>query len=1206
MRKGIATTILMFVISVLYSTTLLSQDKSNKGKEFWLGYGYSWVFDAEGPPFNTQELVLYLSADAPANVTVSVTNTSWSQTVAIPANTVDATIKVPKTGTGDARIFIEGLHNKAVHIVSDTPIVVYAHTYNTMVSAATMLMPVETYGYKYFSLNYSQSQSASSPPHPPVGTTQNGPAWYSYFYVVASEDNTRLEITPSDTTRNGWLPGNTYTVNLNKGEIYNVMGKLSAGSQAWQASKDLTGSKVIAIPGADGNCHPFAFFSGSSGIRLCKSDGGEVMQQQVFPIQAWGTRYLTYHTLNNTTTDINAPFKNFYRIAVEDPATIVRRNGVPMTGLINNFYYEVIDSTGGDYYESDKPFLLSQYTPNYNSCWRPPPSIGGTYGDPEMFYLSPIEQGKKDVLFYANRNASIDYNYLNVIVPTAGLGSLQLDGAPFVPANTRPHPNHPGYSVAVSRIPGAAAQHRLTCDSTFNATVYGLGYYESYGYNVGTNINNLNSYTRINNVFNSTGGIDTFTCPKTPFRLYAKLAYPANSITWKLSLVPGLSPNTDSVITSPVPVGTETINGRTYYVYTLQQDFTFTTPGTYKIPITYTTSVIANCNQTERAELTVVVKPGPTGDFIFTTPICLSDSVYFNGSAGANGYTLTSFLWNFPDNTTANIINPVKKFITAGANSVRFRVIASNGCLADTTKQVNVNDSPVARLGASSPICAKDSVYITDTSSISTGTISNWRYDFGDGNILTRTTNTPFYHPYNTPGTYIIKLVTNSNLSCKSDTSYKTVIVNPLPLAKFGYSGNICVSDSVRFTDTSSVSPGTITQWEWNFGDGNSQTMANGNPFYHPYTTTGNFTVTLVTVSSNGCKSDTTKKVVSVSNRPSATFTSTGIPCVDSTRQFTSSFTAGATPATWYWSFGDGQTASSTTSNTVSHSYLLPQTNVVIKHVVNLGAACVSDTATFIIPAIHPNPVASFTITGDTLCTNKPVMFSSGLSGINIWNWQLGDGPSGQQPPFSHIYKTPGTFNISLIVKDINGCGSNQATDQLVINPSPTVSAGPDKFISVGSSTTLDASIANASNYTFLWSPPLYLSDVNILTPTSTPDYAPMTYTITATDKSTFCSAKDDVIITPVSKIYIPTGFTPNNDGKNDKWVIPGLALYPNAVVSVYNRWGEKIFESKNYINNPWTGFYKTLLQPAGAYVYTIQLNDDKKQFYKGTVTLIW
>ncbi len=49
--------------------------------------------------------------------------------------------------------------------------------------------------------------------------------WLCYFYVVASEDNTRLQITPSDTTKNGWLPGQTYTVNLNKGEIYNLFGK---------------------------------------------------------------------------------------------------------------------------------------------------------------------------------------------------------------------------------------------------------------------------------------------------------------------------------------------------------------------------------------------------------------------------------------------------------------------------------------------------------------------------------------------------------------------------------------------------------------------------------------------------------------------------------------------------------------------------------------------------------------------------------------------------------------------------------------------------------------------------------------------------------------------------------------------------------------------------------------------------------------------
>ena len=79
--------------------------------------------------------------------------------------------------------------------------------------------------------------------------------------------------------------------------MYSVMGKLGSGSLLYQASKDMTGSKVVSVPGGDGNCHPIALFSGSGGIRLCRGDGGEYMGQQIFPSQAWGTRYLTYHMI---------------------------------------------------------------------------------------------------------------------------------------------------------------------------------------------------------------------------------------------------------------------------------------------------------------------------------------------------------------------------------------------------------------------------------------------------------------------------------------------------------------------------------------------------------------------------------------------------------------------------------------------------------------------------------------------------------------------------------------------------------------------------------------------------------------------------------------------------------------------------------------------------------------------------------------------
>ena len=171
-----------------------AQDKSNRGKEFWLSYGFNYGYFNDAP-VNQQELALYISTELPATVTVSINSTGWTQTVNIPANTVNATILIPKSGPNDARILTDGLSTRGIHIVSDVPVAVYAHVYALMVSGATMLMPVESYGYKYYSINYYQTTSQSSPND-----------WYSWFYAVASEDNTRLEITPSDTTKNGWLP----------------------------------------------------------------------------------------------------------------------------------------------------------------------------------------------------------------------------------------------------------------------------------------------------------------------------------------------------------------------------------------------------------------------------------------------------------------------------------------------------------------------------------------------------------------------------------------------------------------------------------------------------------------------------------------------------------------------------------------------------------------------------------------------------------------------------------------------------------------------------------------------------------------------------------------------------------------------------------------------------------------------------------------
>jgi len=94
------------------------------------------------------------------------------------------------------------------------------------------------------------------------------------------------------------------------------------------------------------------------------------------------------------------------------------------------------------------------------------------------------------------------------------------------------------------------------------------------------------------------------------------------------------------------------------------------------------------------------------------------------------------------------------------------------------------------------------------------------------------------------------------------------------------------------------------------------------------------------------------------------------------------------------------------------------------------------------------------------------------------------------------------------------------------------------------------------------------------------------------------------MVLTVFDKLAVPTGFTPNHEGKTDVWNIPGLALYPKSIVRVFDRAGQLMY-SGNASSRPWDGQYKGIPLPAGTYVYMIELKDEKNQILKGTLTLI-
>ncbi|HEY9257431.1 MAG TPA: hypothetical protein VIP81_05605, partial [Chitinophaga sp.] len=292
------------------TTTQLLQpsDSSNRGTRFWVGYGHHQFF----PGNNSQNMVLYLNAQDSSNVTVRINGTSWERVYHIPANKTITTEIIPKSGLNDARLTEEGFSDKGISIESDVPIVAYAHIYGSASSGATMLLPVGTYGYEYATLSSRQNYSTDT---------------YSWFYVIADYDNTKVEITPSVPTLGGKPANTTFTVTLNKGEVYQVLGAMMPGGGS--EGYDLSGSRVRSIINDDGKCYPMAVFSGSSrtGIGCGGESGGsgDNLIQQNFPSQAWGKKYLTAPTSNSSAA--SSLMTNIYRVLVKDPATVVKVNG---------------------------------------------------------------------------------------------------------------------------------------------------------------------------------------------------------------------------------------------------------------------------------------------------------------------------------------------------------------------------------------------------------------------------------------------------------------------------------------------------------------------------------------------------------------------------------------------------------------------------------------------------------------------------------------------------------------------------------------------------------------------------------------------------------------------------------------------------------------------------------------------------------------
>lgn len=232
---------------------------------------------------------------------------------------------------------------------------------------------------------------------------------------------------------------------------------------------------------------------------------------------------------------------------------------------------------------------------------------------------------------------------------------------------------------------------------------------------------------------------------------------------------------------------------------------------------------------------------------------------------------------------------------------------------------------------------------------------------------------------------------------------------------------------------------------------------------------------------------------------------------------------------------------------------------------------------------VKPSPVVTTAFSNKTICEGQSIVLGS--SGGAFYQWS--PSASLSSAAIANPVATPSsTTAYTIVVSNTVSC-TDTAVVTITVIPKPIASAGPNKIIFEGQSVQLDGNVRGI-NTSFSWSPALFINNIHSLKPSVKPLNS-INYVLTATSNDGCGSSSDSVNVHVYRSVVIPNAFSPNGDGINDTWNIPGLATYDDLELSVFNRYGQPVFTAKNY-NQQWNGTYNGKPLPVGTYYYLLDL----------------
>lgn len=430
-RKPYSVTAVFF--SLLFFTSFISHAQvKTKGKEFWACFMDNVDVSANGMP----RFSFLISADQNTSGTIALPSTGYTQSFTVTAGQVTEAYLPLGVFRPTGSEYIDSI---AFLITAADTITVTAHHHQLYFGEAAMILPSSELKDDYIVM---ANHDIYSNPRP------------SEFVVLATEDNTIIDITPSAFTLGLRPPGITFSIALDRGQIYQV-----------QSYADLTSTQVKARGGKK-----IAVFSGAKEANVYCTFASDHLYEQDYPVASWGNKYAFI------------PYPqggDILRILAAYDNTDIYFGCTKRRTLDRGQYFDTLLNVAS-LISSTHPVCAAQFSKGQDCS-------AGNMGDPSMVILTPVTSLMKKVSFNSlvlNTSISSPYltHYVNVYCRTADLGLLTLDGNP-VATQFSGFASDPAYSYA--RLPLAAGTHALQCDSGFVAAAYGYGYYIFYGYALG-------------------------------------------------------------------------------------------------------------------------------------------------------------------------------------------------------------------------------------------------------------------------------------------------------------------------------------------------------------------------------------------------------------------------------------------------------------------------------------------------------------------------------------------------------------------------------------------------------------------------------------------------------------------------------------------------------------------------------------------------